>query len=196
MHLSHIARMEAERLIRLINDILDVRKIEAGKLELNFEKLSPGEIINSTVQSMKGLAAKSNIELVVEIKTEEAIMCDRDRIVQVLTNLISNAIKFSPTNSQIILRAEKGAPDFVRLSVTDNGPGIAQEHMSKLFLLFQQIDSSDSRPKGGTGLGLAISKAIAEQHGGKIGVDSVVNAGSTFWFEVPCKQLSYSTVIK
>jgi len=189
-HLSHIAHMEAERLIRLINDILDVRKIEAGKLDLKFENFSPVDLINSTVQSMKGLAAESNIELFVETTTAEAIMCDRDRIVQVLTNLISNAIKFSPANSQIIVRAENGESDFVRFSVTDKGPGIAPEHMSKLFLLFQQIDSSDSRPKGGTGLGLAICKAITEQHGGKIGVDSVLNAGSTFWFELPCKQLS------
>lgn len=107
-----------------------------------------------------------------------------------LTNLVSNAIKFSPAGSEVILSLEPGQTNQFKFSVCDNGPGIPPEQAHKLFARFQQLDQSDSRQKGGTGLGLAITKAIVEEHGGKIGVESKVGEGSTFWFELPATALT------
>jgi signal transduction histidine kinase len=105
-------------------------------------------------------------------------------VVQILSNLTTNAIKYSPTGESIVIRVEKPSPDSTRFSVIDNGSGIPQDEMSKLFGRFQQLDSSDKRAKGGTGLGLFISKSLVELHGGHIGVDSAPGQGSTFWFEI------------
>jgi len=159
---AHIARSESERLIRLINNILDIRKIEAGKLKLKFEELTPREIVDPAIRSLENMAADCSVKLVSKINTDTRIFCDKDRIIQVLTNLVSNAIKFSPANSDIVLSVTNSAPGITRFSISDNGPGIPKEQQSKLFRLFQQLDSSDSRPKGGTGLGLAISKSIVK----------------------------------
>ncbi|MBS1993166.1 MAG: CHASE3 domain-containing protein [Cyanobacteria bacterium SZAS LIN-2] len=186
--LIKIAREECDRLIRLINDILDIRKIEAGKLLLFLKEENVAEIVKATVNGIKAMADEAHVTLVVDpIDPAMILLCDRDRIVQVLTNLIGNAIKFSPSGGTVKVVAqtlEHEGGRYVRLSVSDQGPGIAEAEKDKLFHLFQQLDSSDSRPKGGTGLGLAISKALVEQHGGAIGVDSSVGQGSTFWFEL------------
>jgi len=184
-NLTKIALAESERLVRLINDILDMKKIEAGKLELRLEDLDASEIINNTFQALASMAQEFSVRLVSEINTASNIYGDHDRIIQVLTNLISNAIKFSPPDTEIMVQATNISADIIRFSVIDKGPGIRSEELPKLFGLFQQLDSSDSRPKGGTGLGLTISKAIVEQHGGKIGIDSTFGQGSTFWFELP-----------
>jgi PAS domain S-box-containing protein len=182
--LTHIARTESDRLIRLINDILDIRKIEAGKLELKKEPVWPHELLEDTFNSVLPMAAESKVELVKNIVDEQPLLIDRDRMVQVLTNLVSNAIKFSDANKQVQVSVTR-TDNSSRFSVSDSGPGIPDNQIHKLFGLFQQLDSSDSRPRGGTGLGLAISKAIVEQHGGNISVDSIVGKGSTFWFELP-----------
>ncbi|HEY9789075.1 MAG TPA: ATP-binding protein, partial [Candidatus Obscuribacterales bacterium] len=112
---------------------------------------------------------------------------DRDRIIQVLTNLLANALKFSPKNSEVVIGVSCSDGN-IRFAVTDHGPGIPEGEQAKLFVPFQQVDSSDSRTKGGTGLGLAISKAIVIKHGGRIGFDTKSGAGSTFWFELPIRQ--------
>jgi DNA-binding response OmpR family regulator len=106
-----------------------------------------------------------------------------------LTNLLSNAIKYSPKGGCVTVTTSECGPQRIRFSIKDEGPGIAANQLHKLFGLFQQLDSSDTRQKGGTGLGLAISKAIVEQHGGKIGVDTAPGAGSTFWFELPVSRM-------
>jgi len=186
--LIKIAREECDRLIRLINDILDIRKIEAGKLLLFLKDEKVAEIVKATVDGIKAMADEAQVSLTVEeIDSEMTVSCDRDRLVQVLTNLIGNAIKFSPPGESVAVLAqavERDGAHFVRFSIRDSGPGISDLEREKLFQLFQQLDSSDSRPKGGTGLGLAISKALVEQHGGTIGVESSVGNGSIFWFEL------------
>jgi signal transduction histidine kinase len=188
MRLIKIAKEECDRLIRLINDILDIRKIEAGKLQLFLKEENVADIFKATVNGIKAMADEAHVALTVaDIDPDMAVLCDRDRLIQVMTNLIGNAIKFSPAGKKVRVFAEaveRESGKYVRLSVSDNGPGIAEDEKEKLFQLFQQLDSSDSRPKGGTGLGLAISKALIEQHGGTIGLDSTVGEGSTFWFEL------------
>ncbi|MBU6451772.1 MAG: CHASE3 domain-containing protein [Cyanobacteria bacterium REEB67] len=193
--LIRIAKEECERLIRLINDILDIRKIEAGKLQLFLKDESVAEIVKATVDGIRAMADEAHVSLsVMPIDPSLKMLCDRDRMVQVLTNLIGNAVKFSPAGEAVTVSAEPVAAanggsmpsenPRIRLAIKDTGPGISDAEREKLFHVFQQLDSSDSRPKGGTGLGLAISKALVEQHGGTIGLDSKVGAGSTFWFEV------------
>ena len=179
-----IARAESDRLIRLINEILDIRKIEAGKLELKVRAIAADELAATVAESLKGMADTAGIFLENKVQSDVKLHCDRDRITQVLTNLVSNAIKFSSHGQTVVIKFARGESGLYRFSVIDHGPGIPQSEQGKLFGLFQQLDASDSRSKGGTGLGLAISKAIVELHGGKIGIDSTPNEGSTFWFEL------------
>lgn len=191
LHLVSIGRSECDRLIRLINDILDIKKIQAGKLELARDVVPISELMQSAVDATSALAHSSNINLISQLNCTGNIYCDKDRIIQVLTNLIGNALKFSTEETDVVVRAERLGSKY-RFSVADHGPGISDSQKQKLFGRFQQLDSSDNRTKGGTGLGLAISKAIVEQHGGKIGVDSDVGIGSTFWLELPVGHISLS----
>jgi signal transduction histidine kinase len=119
------------------------------------------------------------------INAENQIFVDSERLMQVLTNLISNAIKFSPKDSEVSVKVDALKDRTLRFSVVDEGPGIPHDKKHKLFGKFQQLDSSDSRRHGGTGLGLSISKAIIEQHGGDIGVETEPGKGSIFWFDLP-----------
>jgi PAS domain S-box-containing protein len=181
-----IARKNTERLVRLINDMLDLEKIEAGKLELRRGPISIAEVCDEALAGVRASAQDAAVTLALSVPTDLApLIGDRDRLVQVLTNLVSNAIKFSPRGARVEIRAEAPARDRVRISVVDEGPGIAAAQLHKLFGKFQQLDSSDTRTMGGTGLGLAISKAIVEEHDGTIGVESSPGSGCTFWFELP-----------
>jgi PAS domain S-box-containing protein len=182
--LVKIARTESDRLIRLINDILDIRKIEAGKLELKIEPVPATTLVEASLDACRGMAEESAVRVLCEIEGSKEIPCDKDRVVQVIANLLSNAIKFSRSNSEVLIRVDQ-KDELTKFSVEDKGPGIMKSDLPRLFEKFQQLDSSDSRFKGGTGLGLAISKAIVEEHKGKIGVDTVYGEGSTFWFELP-----------
>lgn len=183
-----IACEESDRLIRLINDILDLRKIEAGMLELRISTVCPNELVEKVVKNLGGLAAHAGINLVAEdCRDIQSLDCDSDRIMQVLTNIVSNAIKFSSNGQDVSIKVG-GNEQSVKFAVMDNGPGIPPEQRHKLFGKFQQIDQSDRRNKDGTGLGLAISKALIEQHGGRIDFDCGAKGGTTFWFELPRKQ--------
>lgn len=193
--LFQVARISTDRLIRLINDMLDLKKIEAGKMEMLFEDIEAGDLVNDCLRSLAGMAEEHKVNLVAEIEGHFVIYGDRDKTTQILTNLVSNAVKFSPENQSVIVRVRptKGKTpsktEMVRFEVADKGPGINEEGLSKLFEKFQQLDSSDSREKGGTGLGLAISKALVDKHNGDIGVYSTVGEGSTFWFEIPSSSI-------
>jgi len=179
-----IALQNCNRLVRLINDILDIRKIEAGKMELDIQELDVEAIVNRVIEDLQPLAAASKLTLIADLNFYGSIKGDPDRVTQILTNLVSNAIKFSSADGKVTIRTTKGSRKFLRFNVIDEGPGIPANQIHKLFGKFSQLDSSMTRKKGGTGLGLAISKALVEQHGGVIGVDSVHTKGSTFWFEL------------
>ncbi|MCY1075596.1 ATP-binding protein [Archangium lansingense] len=179
-----IARTNTERLIRLINDILDLEKMESGKLELKLQSVETAEVIEATFSGVQGMADSAKVRLNAEAGGAGPVRADRDRLIQVLTNLVSNAIKFSPPDCQVEVRAARDARGQVRFSVVDQGPGIPLDQRDRLFGKFQQLDSSDTRTKGGTGLGLAISQAIVEQHGGRIEVHSEPGQGATFTFSL------------
>ena len=178
-----IALDNSERLIRLISDILDWKKIESGKFKLDLKEVLPEAIVDSVITAVKPLLRLEDISIKKEILTNEPVHLDSDRTIQVLVNLVDNAIKFSPPRSQVTIRVEPIGHDTTRFSVVDEGAGIESQQMDKLFKVFQQLDSSDRRKQGGTGLGLSISKSLVELHGGQIGVESTVGQGSTFWFE-------------
>ena len=180
-----LGRTQADRLMTLINDILDLQKIESGKFDLFPTHVVIENIISSVVSELHLMAAGVQVVLVKNIESDAGITVDVMRISQVLTNLLANAIKFSPPGSQIQISSTL-QENRLRVSVIDHGPGIDSKQIPKLFKRFQQLDSSDSRRYSGTGLGLAISKAIIEQHNGIIGVDSEPGKGSTFWFELQC----------
>ena len=179
----NIAVTSTDRLIRLINDILDVERMAAGKLTLRREVLTAEDLVSRAVAEMAGLAGTARVRLEVG-PTSGDVEVDQDRIVQTLTNLLSNAIKFSPEGSTVSVDATQ-RPDEVVFSVRDQGPGIPGDQLEAVFGRFAQLDASDAREQEGSGLGLAICRGIVEQHGGRIWVDSEPGAGATFRFALP-----------
>lgn len=183
--LLEICQANAERLEQLITGILDFSKLESGRLSTSFEDLAPESVIESAITDIRSLATRKGLEIRFEHGGSlPHIWADELRIVQVLTNLLSNAVKFSDPGSEILVRASSDA-DGVRIEVADHGIGIAPEDLPKLFLKFQQLDSSNTRKAGGTGLGLVISKGIVEEHQGRIWVTSEKGSGSQFCFWLP-----------
>jgi PAS domain S-box-containing protein len=179
-----VASKETDRLIRLINDILDIRKMEAGKLDLKLTKVAPREIVERALDGIQTLSDEAGIRVERDLPDTRRVLADEDRLQQVLTNLISNAVKWSPVDG-VVTVALREIDQRCRFEVTDEGPGIPEDEVDKLFGRFQQLASRDDRARGGTGLGLAIAKAIVEQHGGEIGVELKRGTGSKFWFELP-----------
>ncbi|ARV58210.1 hypothetical protein BZZ01_05785 [Nostocales cyanobacterium HT-58-2] len=178
-----IATSDTERLVRLVNDILDLERLEANTVSLEKQWCDAATLIHQSVKTMQSLAAKSQIILSV-LPSSVQVWADPDRIIQTLVNLLSNAIKFSPANTTVTLSAE-ALPDRVLFKVQDQGRGIPHDQLENIFVRFQQVDASDSRQKGGTGLGLAICRSIVQQHGGRIWVESVLGKGSVFFFTLP-----------
>lgn len=178
-----IADANISRLIALINDLLDIEKMESGKLKMDIRHCPLTDVFSRSIGAVIGFAEQQKVQLVAEDTTLVAY-ADSDRLVQVLVNLISNAIKFSPPQGTIRLQAV-AVDDFIEVRVIDNGRGIPPEYREVIFERFQQVKTTDATRKGGSGLGLAICKAIVEGHGGKIGVESEEGKGSTFWFHVP-----------
>jgi signal transduction histidine kinase len=180
--LLQIGLQNTERLIRLINDILDVERIESGHLSIRREPCELGTILRTTVDSLRTVAMEAQVTLVLEAGESAVVTGDPERLVQVFTNLISNAVRFSPRGESVTVSL-RTTPTSVVVFVTDRGPGIPLEFRRRIFGKFQQADPSGS--VGGTGLGLAIVQAIVERHGGSIRFDSAPGHGTTFITELP-----------
>jgi PAS domain S-box-containing protein len=178
-----IALDNSDRLTRLINDILDLERIGSGDLPMEFAVVDAAEVVSATLTALESLAASAGVRLRTGI-VQGRVHCDSDRIVQALTNLVGNAIKFSPAGGQVTVSARQ-ENSHVTFEVADQGRGIPPDKIATVFERFQQVDSSDAREKGGTGLGLPITKSIVERHGGRVWVDSVLGQGSTFRFTLP-----------
>lgn len=180
-----IAYANGDRLIRLINDILDLEKIEAGKMEFRIEPLEVADLLTQAQVNNQGYAEKGNVALnISQTLSNVSVMGDEDKIAQVFANLLSNAIKFSPADATVELGAYRNGPS-VRFFVTDHGPGIPESFRDNIFGKFSQADSSATREKGGTGLGLSICKTIIKNLDGEIDFTSVPDAGATFFFDLP-----------
>ncbi len=179
----NIAVENTDRLLRLINDILDLERMRSGRIQMERVDSDLAALMCESVEVMRGMAENAGVRL--EAQPIAMPMCaDPDRIIQVLTNLVSNAIKFSEPGGCVRMRALR-APDRVRIEVQDHGRGIPADKLETIFERFQQVDASDARAKGGTGLGLAISRTIVEQHGGRIWAESVLGEGTTMIVELP-----------
>jgi len=185
IELTEVAERNGQRLLDLINDILDIEKIESGKLTLNPEVIRVDELLRESMLLNKGFADRFRVRFEPRgaISTAE-VHADRKRLQQVMTNLLSNAVKFSPEGQVVEITAEERG-DTLRVGVHDRGPGIPEAFRPRIFGRFNQADSTTSRQKGGTGLGLAICKRLVEMMHGKIGFDDRAGGGTTFWFELP-----------
>ena len=183
--LLQIALNNCERLVRIINDILDVSKIESGNLTLHKRPVHVSELVRQALDVVEGHARNANVRLEARVAAATPpVTVDPDRLVQALVNLLANAVKFAPASSLVTVSAN-GSDQFVTITVADEGEGIAPENLNRLFRKFFQVDSSSSRKRGGTGLGLAITKALVEQHGGRIFVNSELNRGTRFTITLP-----------
>lgn len=173
------------RLIRLINDLLDIERLEAGKLELDSKSVRVSELIERAVEAVAASAEQNGVKIK-SAKTDVALQADPDRLVQVLVNLLSNACKFSPAEGTVTVEVEvKPGATEVEIRVCDQGNGIAPQYQELIFERYRQVNVEDATKRGGTGLGLPICKLIVEQHGGRIGVVSEVGMGACFWFVLP-----------
>ncbi len=182
-NLLRIALSNSERLVRLINDILDLERTQSGREPLAFRQVQLGEVVRQAIDGVQPMADEAGV-LLIHDKTQVEVTADSDRLLQVITNLLSNAIKFSPANSAISVMLRSGASG-VTLSVIDQGRGIPADKLEAIFGRFQQVDASDSRQKGGSGLGLAICRAIVLQHSGRIWAERNPVRGSTFRVFLP-----------
>jgi PAS domain S-box-containing protein len=182
-------KSNSDRLARLINDLLDLSTIEAGKIDLRPANLPLVTLVKEAAESLKPVAAEKLINLTV-MSADPGIIAwaDRDKVVQVLMNLIGNALKFTPTGGKVTIAVTKNSAAWMQISVTDTGPGIPAEEVNKVFARFYQIGQAGTQKTQGTGLGLAISKALVEMHGGKIWVESEAGKGSIFSFTLPAEQ--------
>jgi PAS domain S-box-containing protein len=186
--LIEIAKLNSDRLVRLINDILDLEKAESGKLEFQLQPLRLKPLVEQAIELNRNFAQTFGVVIELDPDSDDAIvLVDRDRLIQVITNLLSNAAKFSPRGGYVKVDIELDRDD-VRISVHDRGSGIPDSFRARIFERFAQADSSDSRAKGGTGLGLSICKTIVGRLGGSIGFHSVHGQGSTFYVTLPIRE--------
>ncbi len=183
-----VAVGNCDRLVRLVNDILDFERIGSERIPLHPDRANALDLLRRAADLQRSSASRNSISFRIDANSEADgvdVWVDIDRMLQTLTNLIGNAVKFSPEGGEIRMAARISGDDEVTFEVEDHGRGIPPEKLEIIFERFQQVDASDSRAMGGTGLGLAICRAIVEQHGGKVWVESTPGQGSTFFFTVP-----------
>jgi two-component system cell cycle sensor histidine kinase PleC len=177
-----------QHLLAVINDILDMSKIEAGKMTLRLEPVSVGELVEEAVRLVRTRAEAAGLALGLEVPDLPEIEADYRAFKQVLLNLLSNAVKFTPRGGRVLVRAERQGPEQVRISVQDTGIGIAPEDLDRLARPFEQIESQHAKTQQGTGLGLALSKALIEMHGGALELASASGQGTTASILLPVRQ--------
>ncbi|MBP8233794.1 MAG: CHASE3 domain-containing protein [Rhizorhabdus sp.] len=183
--LAEIAETNSQRLIRLINDILDIDQIRKGRMAFDYAVIDLRDVMQKAVESMQGLAQRRSVTIECAAPPHPVMACaDQDRLVQVAGNLLSNALKFSPEGSTIRFELFPGEEDHV-IQVTDNGPGIAADFAGSIFNRFARADRPANRKVGGTGLGLAISREIVRSHGGDISFENRAQGGAIFAFSIP-----------
>ena len=180
-----LAQKNSDRLVNLVNDILDVDKLESGTLEFLFITLDLSKLVADAIETNKGFASELGVEFILaDVVPDIMVSGDSSRLNQVIANLLSNAAKFSPEGQEVKISVSADG-DTAKISVADHGPGIPVEFRDHIFKRFAQVDGSDIREKGGSGLGLNISKSIVESHDGKIDYTSEIGVGSTFYFTLP-----------
>jgi signal transduction histidine kinase len=188
--LVNIAQSNSERLVSLVNDILDIEKLEFGQASIQLSRTDLRPLLHEALLHNQGYADSFEVHLSLDdqaLPAQVSVEIDSLRLQQVLSNLISNAVKFSEPRNKVRISAEIIERD-VRIQVHDHGPGIAEEFRERIFQKFAQADGSDSRRKGGTGLGLSICKNLVERMHGQIGYSSVLGEGSTFYFTLPLSE--------
>lgn len=185
-NLLRIALNNSERLVRLINNILDLERMTSGREPLSFHPVQLAEVVRQSIDGLAPVAESARVHLVADCPPLE-LAADHDRLLQVLTNLLSNAIKFSPQDGSVTVRATAQS-GHVQISVIDQGRGIPDDKLEAIFGRFQQVEAADARQKGGSGLGLAICRTIALQHGGRIWAENNAGGGSSFHVLLPLSQ--------
>ena len=182
-------KSNTDRLARLINELLDLSRIEAGRIDLKPTDLSVVSLTKEAAENLRPMAIEKLVSLeVASADTSVTAWADRDKVTQVLMNIIGNAIKFTPPHGRVIVSVERNGAGWVQISVADTGPGIPAEEANKIFAKFYQVAQGGNQKTKGTGLGLAISKALVEMHGGRLWVKSEVGRGSVFSFTLPVQQ--------
>jgi signal transduction histidine kinase len=177
------AQSNADYLIKLVSDLLDAEKLESGDLEIELQATSVATIIRKVVDATQDASRAQKVKVLTEIQ-EGGLIADEDRLVQVLINLVSNAVKYSQPDSQVTIRGAVG-PDAAQFSVIDHGPGIPENQREAIFQRYKQLSQPKNLKKRGFGLGLAICKSLVDAHKGKIWLESEVGKGSTFSFTIP-----------
>jgi len=178
---------KGENLLQLITSILDITKIEAGRVRLVVSEVELSQLIRDAVSTVMPHARKKGVQLVCDAASVPRVQCDREKVRQCLINLVSNAVKFTGDGGTVTVGAQLEGEERIALVVSDTGIGIAQEHLPRLWDVFYQVDGSSTREYGGAGLGLAIVKSFAEAHGGDVQVRSTPGAGSTFSMVLPLR---------
>lgn len=185
VRLLSIAHANSRRLVRLINDILDLQKIEAGQVVFHLKYLDLRPLLEQTLEANRAFAHEFDVRIRIDEASDDGeVFADSDRLAQVITNLLSNAIKFSPKGGEVTVGIEWRG-DNLRIWVRDRGPGIPDDFKPRIFEKFAQADSSNARQKGGSGLGLSIVKQLIHQHGGRVGFEDASGGGTVFYFELP-----------
>jgi signal transduction histidine kinase len=179
-----IAYTNSQRLVRLVNDILDIEKMESGQVIFNFKRIEVRSLVEQAIEANREFAKGYGIRFRFDESSTHEVRADSDRLMQVVTNLLSNAVKFSPPDADVVVAIEN-ADEHVRISVRDHGPGIPADFRPRIFEKFTQADTSNQRQKGGTGLGLSIVKQIVQRLGGEVGFSDAPGGGTIFYVDLP-----------